>query len=398
MNALTILNNTLSNVTPKMHKVRFEALRSCVISLLNGSAASVTSIGRGISSPTYEKHCIKRADRLLSNRHLVNELPYFYTAMSYLFGRVSSTPVILVDWSDLDEYKRHFLLRASVVLSGRTLTLYQEVHPLNTKEKPRVHKRFLGCLKGMLGEDCQPIIVTDAGFKTPWFREVLSLGWHFVGRTRRQNFYSLDGQQWQCISHLYQQATTTPVCHQGAINRSNPLACRFVIVKQRAKGRHSLNRSGQTRRSKASKTPAKRATDPWLLSTSLPTCSTLAKRVMKIYSQRMQIEESFRDMKSRQYGLGFEQNKTTQLRRLDILILLVTLANLVLMLLGLTLQSAGLQRRYQANTTTNRRVLSLHFLGLRGWAEKNPAITWHHWQSAMRQLQDYIQGAAYVSN
>lgn len=398
MNAQTILNNTLSLVTPRMHKIRYQALRACITSLLDGASASVTSIGRGITSSAYEKHCIKRADRLCSNRHLLTELPLIYSAMTSLFGRMSSTPVILVDWSDLDEYKRHFLLRASIVFSGRSITLYEEVHSLKTKEKPAVHKRFLRCLKDMLGNNCQAIIVTDAGFKTPWFREVLALGWHFVGRTRRQNFYSLDGKQWQCISHLYRQATVTPKGHEGAINRSNPLTCRLVIVKQRAKGRHSLNRSGQLRQSKASKAPAKAATDPWLLSTSLPYSSTLAKRAVKIYSQRMQIEEGFRDMKSRQFGLGFEQSKTQRSQRLSILILLITLANLILILLGLILQSSGQQYRFQANTVKTKRVLSLHFLGLRVWAEKRLKIHKRIWREAITQLQRYIEGAAHDAN
>jgi hypothetical protein len=62
----------------------------------------------------------------------------------------------------------------------------------------------------------------------------------------------------------------------------------------------------------------------------------------------MQIEEGFRDMKSRLYGLDFEQNKSTLKRRLTILILIATLASLVLMLVGLVLKSAALHLRYQA--------------------------------------------------
>jgi hypothetical protein len=398
MNALTILNNTLSHVTPNMHKVRYQALHACVASLLGGASASVTGIGRGIRSPAYEKHCIKRADRLVSNRHLFAELPYIYTAMAYLFGSMSSTPVVLVDWSDLDEYKRHFLLRASVVLSGRSITLYQEVHPLKTKEKPAVHRRFLIQLKAMLGEACQPIIVTDAGFKTPWFREVLALGWHFVGRTRRPNFYCVTDDTWQCITQLYKQATPKPKSYEGQINRSQPLACRLVIYKEPSKGRHRMNRSGQPKRCKASIIPAKRATDPWLISTSLPYCSTLAKRTVKIYHTRMQIEEGFRDMKSRQYGLGFEHNRTIEIKRLTILILLATLASLVLILLGLTLQLAKLSGRYQANTTKTKRVLSLHYLGLRAWADPRLRISKQHWHSAIEQLKNYIQEATYAAN
>jgi hypothetical protein len=49
-----------------------------VSSLLNGAKASVTVMGRGMSSSAYEKHRIKQADRLLSNKHIVNEqLPIY---------------------------------------------------------------------------------------------------------------------------------------------------------------------------------------------------------------------------------------------------------------------------------------------------------------------------------
>lgn len=190
MNVTTILNNTLSLVTPNMHKTRFNALAACVSSLLHGGAASVTGIGRGIDSKAYEKHNIKRADRLCSNTHLLIESDYIYTAICQLFGRISCRPIILVDWSDLDEHKGHFLLRASLAFDGRSITLYQEVHCLKTKEKPATHKRFLSILQTMIGTKVHPIVVTDAGFKTPWFRAVLALGWDFVGRTRKPNFYS----------------------------------------------------------------------------------------------------------------------------------------------------------------------------------------------------------------
>ena len=48
--------------------------------------------------------------------------------------------MIIVDWSDMDESKRHFLLRASVPMEGRSLTLYEGVHTVKSKEKPKVHE------------------------------------------------------------------------------------------------------------------------------------------------------------------------------------------------------------------------------------------------------------------
>jgi len=73
MNALAIVNKVVTLVSYNMHKTRLNAVTACVKSLLNGSAATVTSIGRGISTQAYEKHRIKRADRLLSNSHLLSD-------------------------------------------------------------------------------------------------------------------------------------------------------------------------------------------------------------------------------------------------------------------------------------------------------------------------------------
>ncbi|MFD3433033.1 transposase, partial [Alteromonas macleodii] len=56
MNALSIVNNVVSLVSYKMHKTRRNAVTACVKSLLNGSAATVTSIGRGIKTKAFEKH------------------------------------------------------------------------------------------------------------------------------------------------------------------------------------------------------------------------------------------------------------------------------------------------------------------------------------------------------
>lgn len=167
MNVPQILNKTITLVTPYMHAARRESLAACVSSMLNGAYASVTSIGRGISSSAKEKHNIKRADRLLSNSNLQTEAVGIYGLIGRLFTSATGKPIIHVDWSDLDEYKRHFLLRASLAFEGRSITLYEEVHSIETKEKPATHRHFLDVLSSILPTDAPPIIVTDAGFKTP---------------------------------------------------------------------------------------------------------------------------------------------------------------------------------------------------------------------------------------
>jgi hypothetical protein len=60
--------------------------------------------------------------------------------------------------------------------------LYEEVHTVKSKEKPKVHEQFLKALQKMLPPRCSPILVTDAGFRTPCFKRVEALGWDWVGR------------------------------------------------------------------------------------------------------------------------------------------------------------------------------------------------------------------------
>ncbi|MGD4910013.1 transposase, partial [Xanthomonas citri pv. citri] len=45
-------------------------------------------------------------------------------------------------------------------------------------------KRFLQQLRRMIPDDVRPILVTDAGVRTPWFRAVSAMGWEWVGRLR----------------------------------------------------------------------------------------------------------------------------------------------------------------------------------------------------------------------
>ena len=161
-----ILKNLL-NITSTMHAKRRNALASCVYSLLTGSMATVTNIGRGVDSSAYEKHKIKQADRLLSNRNLYQERHAIYQALIQQCIGENKQPIILLDWSDLDECKRHFLLRATLASHGRGLCLYEEVHSMKTKEKPKTHTDFLKKLKQLLPKHCRPIIVSDAGFKNP---------------------------------------------------------------------------------------------------------------------------------------------------------------------------------------------------------------------------------------
>jgi hypothetical protein len=157
-----------------------------VTSLISGAQLSVTGLGRNIKSATSEKHQIKRSMRLCSNPHLYSEINSIYSFTARQLVGTQKQPIILVDWSDLDPRKQHFLFRASIAVEGRSLTLYEKVYGIDEKEKLAIHKDFMLALKAMLPPSCKPIIASDAGFRVPWFELVESLGWDFVGRVRNK--------------------------------------------------------------------------------------------------------------------------------------------------------------------------------------------------------------------
>jgi hypothetical protein len=77
----------------------------------------------------------------------------------------------------------------------------------------------------------------------------------------------------------------------------------------------------------------------------------------------MQIEELFRDAKNHRFGWSLGDVVAHSPARLDVLLLIATLGIIAMTLLGIAIETAGLQRHYQANTIRNRRVISLFVLG-----------------------------------
>ena len=213
MNVQRMLADFLSFVTPQnIHKTRMASLCASLQSLVTNGKCTVTAIGRGIQSAATEKSCIKRADRLLSNEGLQDDIPLIYAALTKALVQTKQ-PLILVDWSNADNKKRHFILRASLALEGRSLTLQQEVKAMDDYNCPRVHQAFLLRLKASLPADCRPIIVTDAGFKVPWLKQIRKLGWHYIARVRGNQTLQLpDSRTFISVDQLYKKARTTPQC------------------------------------------------------------------------------------------------------------------------------------------------------------------------------------------
>lgn len=345
-----------------MHTARLAALSRAVQALLLGGRLTLTELGRARPGGAHVKHHIKSIDRLLGNAHLAAEREAVYRAIANALLAGNVRPVILVDWADCNPGHRFLMLRAAVAVHGRAIPIYEEVHPLSRYNSPKTHAAFLKTLAQIVPPDCRPIVVTDAGFRGPWFRAVERLGWDWVGRVRNQVKCSTDGQSWTSTESLYRTATPCPrYLGHGALSHKRPYRCHLYLV--RAHGRGPGRPPKSHGRGAAARRCRKQHRDPWLIATLLPHTAASTRQVIKLYALRMKIEESIRDTKSHRFGFALHYARSARIVRLEALLLIGALALLALVLFGLSVSRLGIHRHLQANTERRKTVLSIVFLG-----------------------------------
>jgi hypothetical protein len=144
----------------------------------------------------------------------------------------------------------------------------------------------------------------------------------------------------------------------------------MYVIRQKPKYRKKKNLKGHKVRCSSSLKHAKRCKEPWLIATSL--CSINAKKIIKIYKLRMQIEQGFRDIKNYRNGLCLRETRSSSVPRLSILLLIAALATFIICIYGHACQFLKLQYQYQTNSVKNRTVLSWFFLGSYVIKEKYP--------------------------
>lgn len=344
------------------HAKRTTAVARVVTAVLAGAKLTLTHLGRSLGGRALVKHQIKAVDRLLGNRHLHGERQAIYRSMagSLLLG--NKRPVILIDWSDFELGRKWLMIKAAVPVSGRAMTIYERVFPFKRYNSPRAHREFLRELQEVLPPLCRPIIVTDAGFRGPWFRAVEEHGWEWIGRIRNKiKYYREDTGRWCYTDSLYREATSQ-VRFVGRVTLARRRSYEVGLYLVRAY-KPRRGRPRKRRKSRASREYRRLHRAPWLLASSLPHTPATGKLIKSLYGSRMQIEETFRDLKNHRWGLGLRYARCHSARRLEILLLLGTLAMLVIWLVGLVGRNEGWNRHLQANTERKKEVLSTFFIG-----------------------------------
>ena len=354
MRARKTLAKLLAPCLATVHKRRCEAVLAVLEALLVVQRLRVTSIGRGL--PGTPKHGIKRVDRLLSNPKLRHErLEYFRAVAALLLGS-KQRPVVLIDWTQAAEGLE--ALVAAVPCGGRAIPIGVSVVPKKKYGNRRVQRRFLLELRRVLPDQCRPIIVADAGFRSPFMEEVSeNLGWDFVIRLRGGKCCAYSFETHDIVPHSELRATA---------GRRPKMLGKWFPYGSRGTGHRVdaylvLGKRGRKRRRKGPRGYQQtKAEEPWLLATSLYKVDP--DRVVDIYALRMRIEEAFRDAKSHRFGWGLDQCRTFKAPRMEALLMLAALAMAVTHIVGLAADQANITRQLQANTS-KRRALSTFFVG-----------------------------------
>jgi hypothetical protein len=367
MQTQAIVTRLLQCCAPLMHQARWQALRDVAVSAVCGRALTLSSLALGTLRATSLRHRVKCVDRLLANAHLESERLDAYRALAHEWLSGLPQLLIVVDWSSLTADLQWHWLRASVVVDGRSITLYEEVHARKHLGARKVHRRFIERLAALLpASQRRPIILTDAGFRTPWFRLIARQGWTWIGRTRNRDFVRQPDGPWFAAKDLYAQATAEAK-DLGVYEavRNHPLVCRFALIKMKPTGRQRKYPSGKVTNNSSTRKIAQRYREPWLLSYSLELAYLGASAIVKLYAQRMRIEQQFRDTKNLALGMGLSQSKSRGQQRLQALLFIAHIAQLAKRLIGEAAKAQQLALQLMSNNAKHRNTISVMTLATR---------------------------------
>ena len=111
--------------------------------------------------------------------------------------------------------------------------------------------------------------------------------------------------------------------------------------------------------------------------------------MVKLYARRMQIELAFRDLKSHRYGQAFEDSLTRKDHRIEILLLLSTMAAFASWVAGMAADAMDMAR-WLVPHGAKRKLYSVVRLGREALARQWPIDHISQWFEVLRSLPDDV--------
>jgi hypothetical protein len=342
-----------------IHAARRELWCAAVSAAMGGHLLSLSRLARGLMGQSTQKAALKRVDRLMGNPRIGHEAQVVGAALLRTLCRGEQPLVIAVDWSAVCPDGAFVELRAVATRAGmgRGLTIYQQVYPEKKLGNARAERALIQTLHGWMPAGVRVIIITDAGFRRPWFTQVERLGWSWIGRIRAGVCVSRDGTHWDQATVWFAKATGKACRWSDCwLTVRFRFACDMVLYRRHTVGGKRYGRAGHGSTPKARREAKASAREPWLLTHSPQLRTLRAEEIVALYGLRMQIEENFRDSKSTQLGMGLEVSQSRSAPRLHALLLIGTLTAFLLWHIGQLAEAEGLHLRFKATTRVAREL------------------------------------------
>jgi len=360
-----LLHNYLSNACGHVHTTRLQSVMDVAYGLQRSKNLSLTAMGRGIDGQTEVKHKIKKVDRLEGNRHLHKELSSLYSGLSsYIFTYIhhEKTIPIIVDLCFIKDRYDIQMLSAEVAIKGRSLPIYREVFAKGSLKNRATQflKQLATCIPG----EKSVLIIMDAGFGEAWFKAIEEKGWYWLSRIRRGKSVKLsDSEEWISVKDLLTKIGPRATHYEKAyLTDTHKRPCRLITKNGTKQATRKRPKKINSRYNYGSGAFRRAAKEPWILATNLPS-DYKTTAIINYYKKRMQIEESFRDVKSTQFGLGGRYVRTTCIDRWGVKLLLSAIVQIIFWIIGVIGHNKDFQRKFQANTVRNKKVFSYFYLG-----------------------------------
>lgn len=333
----TILSWMEANVEG-MRRSRLKTLAAVVSGALQMKGVGVLALGRAMAGEVSAKHCIKRVWRFLRNPDV--EVEAISAALFNFLRPKTGETFILVDWTDIDPFQQ---LVFSLPRDGRALPFLCLTIRKGTGEEEdkgamvEAERRGLDILARICPPELIPVLVADRGFGHPrWLLDVQKRGWHFVQR----------------LSHIHQVCVEQ---HMGSLKELG--IRRGWRPRDWGWGTMDEQEFGPLRLVTVFEREAQEA---WYLVTNLE--AQVPAEIVRIYKRRMWIEAMFRDLKNRDWGLGFDSVRLSQPERHERHFCVLALAYVILCAFGAAAETLQIAKHLKANTRADR-VLNLARLG-----------------------------------
>jgi len=353
-----------------LHAKRVLSIAMAVTGLMQAASLALHAIGRGLAAAAGRnaKHGTKQVDRLLSNDGFA--LWRLFDPWVRFVVAARRELVVALDWTEFHKDGQATICLYLVTRHGRATPLVWKTVDKATLAGRRssYEREVIERLHAILPPEVEVTVLADRGFGAQALYAYLHyLGWDDVIRFRQDIAVTDAKGETRAASKWLAKTGRAKMLKGARVTQDKTAVPAVVLVHD------------------------KRMKEAWCLVTSRVELG--APQVAKLYGRRFSIEETFRDIKNGNVGMGLSATHIHSTARRDRMLFLAAIAYALLVLLGAAGERCGLDRMLKVNTV-KRRTLSLYNQGC-FWYEAIPAMPEDRFTTLMMAYDGCIREHAF---